>query len=78
MDGSSINPAGVLVFKTNISTSTDKANISRLLDADEAINDWHIDLDDCDKVLRVVTHRLCAMDVIELVNQKGYLCIELI
>ncbi|MCC8411134.1 hypothetical protein LJ707_19490 [Mucilaginibacter sp. UR6-1] len=77
MDGSSINPAGVLVFKTNISTQHDKDNISPLLDADNSISDWHVDLDDCDKVLRVVTCRLCAMDVIELVNRKGYLCIEL-
>ncbi|MCD8742332.1 hypothetical protein LT679_17110 [Mucilaginibacter roseus] len=78
MDHSSINPAGVLVFKTNINTITDLANVSPLLDADKAVSNWHIDLDHCDKLLRVTTGCLCPADIIELVNRRGYLCIELI
>ena len=71
------NPNHVLVFKTSIATEDDKLNITEVLNADQEIEQWHVDLDDCDKVLRVVSVTLNAFNVIELVNQKGYLCVEL-
>lgn len=71
------NPDHVLVFKTSIKTEADRLNVTTVLDADCDIDQWNVDLDDCDKVLRVVSCKLNAVNVIELVNQKGYLCIEL-
>lgn len=76
MDNSSIIPAGVLLLKP-ISTPKDMANINLLLNACTAISQWRVGLDHCDKVLRVISSRLYALDVIELVNRRGYLCIEL-
>ncbi|RVU01514.1 hypothetical protein EOD41_05985 [Mucilaginibacter limnophilus] len=71
-------PNNVLVFKTSILTEADRHNVTCVLDEHESIEQWHVDLDDCDKVLRVVTNGLSAPYIIELVNQKGYLCVELL
>lgn len=67
----------VLVFKTAVITEDDKQAVTGILNNEAHIQQWHIDLDDCDKVLRVVTNTLDAAYIIELVNQRGYLCIEL-
>ncbi|RYZ51000.1 MAG: hypothetical protein EOP49_12685 [Sphingobacteriales bacterium] len=72
------NPDHVLIFKTSVITEADRLNITELLNADEEIDQWHIDLDDCDKVLRIVSATRNPLNIIELVNRKGYLCIELI
>ena len=67
----------IFVFKTSIKTERDRQNICSLLNATEGVADWNVDLDDCDRVLRVVTATLDVVSIIELINQKGYLCIEL-
>lgn len=71
-------PNNVLVFKTSILCEADRLNVTEVLNGHNCIEQWHVDLDDCDKVLRVVTNELSAPYIIELVNQKGYLCIELL
>ncbi|RYY33178.1 MAG: hypothetical protein EOP46_17150 [Sphingobacteriaceae bacterium] len=71
-------PNNVLVFKTSIVNEADRQKITEVLNGHTCIEQWHIDLDDCDKVLRVVTNELSAPSIIELVNQKGYLCVELL
>ncbi|MEO6149875.1 MAG: hypothetical protein ABIP28_06925 [Mucilaginibacter sp.] len=71
-----LNPDHVLVFKTSIKTEADRQNLCDVLNH-RHITDWNVDLDDCDKVLRVVSCTLNSVHIIEMVNQKGYLCIEL-
>lgn len=66
------------IFKTNICTPTDKQVIHELLDEDAAIQEWSVDTDDEDRVLRVVTAELNQNQIIDLINSKGYLCCELI
>ncbi|RYZ91690.1 MAG: hypothetical protein EOP47_31100 [Sphingobacteriaceae bacterium] len=72
-----LNPDHILVFKTSIKTEADRRNLCDVLDTHQHITEWNIDLDDCDKVLRVVSCTLNPVHIIDLVNQKGYLCIEL-
>ena len=68
----------VLIFKTNIQSAKDKLVLHELLDNDNAISEWSIDMEDEDCVLRVVTYTLQHYQIIDLLNARGYLCCELI
>jgi len=66
------------LFKTNIRTSEDKIKIRSLLNDRKGVEEWHIDQEDEDCVLRVVSYSLEKHVIISLVNTKGYLCVELL
>ncbi len=68
----------ILVFKTNIRSEADKASIKEVMEANEHIIQWSIDCEDSDCVLRIVSHSLQQNDIIELINQYGYQCTELV
>lgn len=67
----------ILIFRTNIRTQEDKLAIKPALDDNRQIEKWTIDLDDIDRVLRIVSSTLCCPDIIHLVTQQGYQCTEL-
>ena len=67
----------ILLFKTDIKTISDKDNIARLLNSDNSIEQWSIDQDDEDCVLRVVTYTLHHHQIINLITSSGYSCCEL-
>lgn len=67
----------IQVFGTNILEELDKNRVSTILSAEPKIEEWHIAMDDCDRVLRVVSHQMNAREIIALVNQCGYECREL-
>jgi hypothetical protein len=67
----------ILIFRTNINTESDKLRIKELMDPLPAIEGWNIDMDDIDRVLRVVSHTLKTEQLIELINKAGYECREL-
>ncbi|PTS99328.1 hypothetical protein DBR11_12545, partial [Pedobacter sp. HMWF019] len=48
-----------------------------VLNTHECIEDWNVDLDDEDYVLRIISHELKHHQIIELINQYGYECREL-
>ncbi|MES2274849.1 MAG: hypothetical protein V4592_02425 [Bacteroidota bacterium] len=66
------------IFKTNIQSAADKQILHELLGNDEAIQEWSVDTEDEDCVLRVVTFTLNQYQIIDLLNSKGFLCCELI
>jgi hypothetical protein len=66
------------LFKTNICTEKDKQLIQVLLDNREEVEEWHIDQEDEDYVLRIVSYSLKKTAIITLVTGKGYLCNELL
>ncbi len=70
------NNQTVLVFKTNIRKRSEVEKLSSVFNKPEIIK-WNIDLDDCDKVLRVVTTRLSYADIIMETSEKGFECVEL-
>ncbi|ALL07349.1 hypothetical protein AQ505_18760 [Pedobacter sp. PACM 27299] len=72
-----INGLNVLLFKTNIRTESDKQFMIQLMQQNE-INQWSVDQEDVDCVLRIVSNELQLNDVIALVSQHGYHCEELI
>jgi chaperone required for assembly of F1-ATPase len=71
------NFAHILLFKTNIRTSGDRASIASTLDGHTAIEQWHIDQEDEDCVLRVISRELKHRYVKDLVQGRGYECTEL-
>lgn len=68
----------VFVFKTNINQEEDILKITFRMDEEERIKRWTIDRSDCDNVLRIESHNLQPDEIIELVNQAGYQCEELV
>lgn len=67
----------ILIFKTNIKTKADLLMINNALNAHEHIQEWSVDMEDVDCVLRIVSSHMAAHDVISIVTQAGYHCQEL-
>lgn len=67
----------ILLFKTDIRTTEDKEVIAKVMDENK-IDQWTVDQQDIDCVLRIVSDELKLQDVIQLVSRSGYLCEELI
>ncbi|PSL46139.1 hypothetical protein CLV51_103115 [Chitinophaga niastensis] len=67
----------ILIFRTNIRSTSDKKRLQPILDANECIEHWNIDLDDVDYVLRIISYQLKHQQIIELIEHHGYECCEL-
>ena len=67
----------VLVFKTDVTSKRKVSKVSALLTAFPAIQQWNFDLDDCDKVLRIVATGLKPASVETLLQTAGFNCREL-
>ena len=67
----------ILIFKTNIQTPTDKHRVQHLLDSHSNIDQWNIDQQDVDCVLRVISESLTPEQIIELITNHGFHCAEL-
>lgn len=72
-----IRTLDILVFKTSVHSPSDVVRLEDLLRTDERILRWNVDLEDVDKVLRIVSNTLTAPEVIRLLGDKGFLCEEL-
>nr|WP_068891278.1 hypothetical protein [Pedobacter panaciterrae] len=66
----------ILLFKTNIQTAEDKTLIAKVMEKNK-IEQWTIDQQDVDCVLRIVSTVLKLDEVIHLVSKNGYQCEEL-
>lgn len=67
----------ILIFKTNIATARDRKNAARVLDEQPYIFGWTIDMNDVDRVLRVVSLRPEPALITNLIKASGYYCAEL-
>lgn len=67
----------ILVFKTNIATVEDRSKVAQVLDRQPFIEKWTVDLEDVDRVLRVVAVTPAIDNIIALVNASAYECAEL-
>jgi copper chaperone CopZ len=68
----------ILLFKTNISCEADKAAVCAMLSNFNGVEQLTLDLEDEDRVLRIVSATLNHQQIINLINQHGYTCCELI
>lgn len=67
----------VLVFKTSLHNDTDVERIAPLLNGMRGVLEWNVALDDCDKVLRVVSSGISMHNIMALLHGAGYSCEEL-
>ena len=64
----------ILVFATNIRTEKDKQTISNLLNEHSQINQWSLDQEDIDCVLRIETDNLSEEQIINLLENLNFKC----
>ena len=67
----------VLVFKTNVTSKRKAGKVSNLLTSLPAIQQWNFDLEDCDKILRIVSNGLSPRNVESVLQGAGIGCEEL-
>ena len=67
----------ILIFRTNINTESDKRRVAEFFEAQALVKEWNVDMDDIDRVLRIVSQDLRAREIIEQINRIGYQCQEL-
>ncbi|HMV08402.1 MAG TPA: hypothetical protein PK325_16205 [Cyclobacteriaceae bacterium] len=67
----------VLVFKTSVETHQHVKSLKPLLDSAAGKGKWNFALDDCDRILRIVSNRIQPLAAINLLRENGYECSEL-
>ena len=72
-----IDLSNIYIFRTNIQTEFDKMRIKNVLDASQKVLKWNIDMDDTDRVLRIVSDSLRPEQIISLLDYVGFECTEL-
>ena len=64
----------VLVFATNIRTEKEKQIISKILDDHSGVNQWSLDQEDIDCVLRIESDTLSEKQIITLLGNQNFKC----
>jgi len=67
----------ILVFTTSVSEPEQVSRVSPLLTAIPAIEDWNFDLEDCDRILRVVSNDISPRYIESVLKDAGFTCTEL-
>jgi hypothetical protein len=67
----------ILIFSTNVTAPEQVIEVQPVLSAVTSIRDWNIDLEDCDKILRVVSNDLSPRYIETLLHNAGFSCVEL-
>lgn len=62
------------IFKTNIGNQQDKQAMIRAITSSFEVGSCHVDLDDCDRVLRIGDLQVTENIIIDFVQQQGFLC----
>jgi len=71
------HPVDVLVFKTNVRHAFDIDSVKPVLEAIPSVRQWHIDMQDVDRVLRIESTEITPEDIILVLHHAGYQCEEL-
>jgi len=66
----------VFVFKTSVETPENVKTLTPLLDMLVGKDMWNFALDDCDRILRVISHD-CPQSAIQILTESGFECCEL-
>jgi len=67
----------LFIFGTNLQTEKDKQVISKVLNSNNEIERWNIDLEDIDSVLRIESQSLTARQIIKIITEQDFKCSEL-
>ncbi|WDF56337.1 hypothetical protein [Mucilaginibacter sp. KACC 22063] len=66
----------IMVFKTSVTKAREVSRVKALLTV-PAIKNWNFDLDDCDRILRVITDQFSPRDIESMLQGAGFACQEL-
>ena len=64
---------GILLFKTNVD-KRDLPTLQTAMNSVDGIKKWTIDLDDCDKVLRITSRYISEVYIEILLKSEGFEC----
>ena len=68
----------IFVFKSNVNSQSELKKLLGLFSKEKEIDEWSVDFEDTDKVLRIVAKKgMTKKKVIEMVNSVGHQCQEL-
>ena len=67
----------IFVFKTNLENKKQLKEVQPTLDRLAGTNSWNTDLEDCDRILRVVSCGTKPEIIIHQMRTLGYFCEEL-
>ena len=67
----------ILILRTNIKTKTDFSSIKTNLNNSYQIDECTIDLEDRDKVVRVIGENIIMEEVVNSISSLGFMCEEL-
>lgn len=67
----------LFIFGTNLQTEKDKQVISKVLNSNNEIERWNIDLEDIDSVLRIESQSLTPEQIIKIITEQDFKCSEL-
>jgi hypothetical protein len=67
----------VLVFSTSVESKDEVMELAPLLNSFAGKGRWNFALDDCDRILRIVSSEIDPTSTIRLLNDMGYQCKEL-
>lgn len=62
------------ILKTDIASQEGLLQVGSILNNHPQVEEWSVDLDDCDRVLRAVTHELPEAELIVLLCKNGISC----
>lgn len=71
------NLAHIHIFRTNVNTDADKMRVGEVFSNHPGVKEWNVDIEDIDRVLRIVSPELCPAQIIQQINKIGYQCHEL-
>lgn len=66
----------VMVFRTSVMHEQEVSRVKSLLTI-PAIEQWNFDLEDCDRILRVISDTISPRYVESALHSAGFLCQEL-
>lgn len=62
------------IFRTNIATPEDRQQILYAIKNNYEVGQCHVDLEDCDKVLRITGMQVEEKEMIRFVQTQGFNC----
>ncbi|MET7001239.1 hypothetical protein [Chitinophaga defluvii] len=62
------------IFKTNIATKKHRQQMIHAIETHFEVSSCHVDLDDCDKVLRIADMKVAEEEIIRFVKNQGFHC----
>ncbi len=60
------------IFKTSINCNSCLSRVKPILDQEKRITSWEVDLDNPDKILKVVAEDIKSSEIIDIVDNTGF------